>query len=89
VLEENFHLEMGMSSINDKGGRVLLVADGVRWDKCGSGRKRDRSLSGCSVFKGNFSKLITRLKPMLQTCVYCSKDRDHDPSGCRKKNALS
>jgi hypothetical protein len=57
VFEENLHLKMGMNLMNDKGKKVLVsVAGDARWDKCGgSGRKKD-SLSGCSVFKGNFSK---------------------------------
>jgi hypothetical protein len=82
VLEENLHIEMGLSSMNDKGKKVLLVLAGnARWDKRGNaGRKKD-SL-GCSVFSGgNFSKVNMGLEPKLQTCIKCSsKGMEHELS---------
>jgi hypothetical protein len=61
---------------NDQGKSELLVAGNARWDKHGSGRKKD-SLSGCSVFK-----LTLGLEPMSQSCIKCAKGTDHDPSIC-------
>jgi hypothetical protein len=58
-----------------------LVAAKTMWDKRRSGRKKD-SLSACSVFDGNFSKLTMGLEPMLQTCIKCSKGMEYDLSIC-------
>ena len=49
VIEENLVEEMKLSETNAAGKSVISVARDARWDKRGSGRRKD-SLSGCSVF---------------------------------------
>jgi hypothetical protein len=42
VLDKNHHIKMGLSSMNEEGKNVILVAGNARWDKRGrSGRKKD------------------------------------------------
>ncbi len=83
VLEENLDIEMSLSPLNADGMPSISIAGDGRWDKRGSGRKKD-SLSGCSFFNGNLSKLTVGLEPMSQTCIKCSKGVDHDISVCPK-----
>jgi hypothetical protein len=65
--------------MNAKGKNYILFAGNARWDKLGSGRKKG-SLSGYLVFNGKFSKLTTKLEPMSQSCIKCSKGAEHEPS---------
>ena len=86
VLKENLKKEMAMSTdvvVAGTNRKLLSVAGDCRWDKRGSGRRRD-SQSGTAVSNGNKTQLTIEIEQMSQYCVKCQKQIPHDPAICSK-----
>jgi hypothetical protein len=76
---------MGFSPLNGQQKRFISVAGDARWDKRRSRRKND-SLSGCSVVHGNWSqRSVGQEELKSRTCIKCLMGaKEHVTNICSK-----